>query len=82
MCENGADGPKLIKAMKDGGLKQLREVTNNCPACILAGLIQYRKAFPPDPEDNSWESFDYKAEREKWMDDRRAEEIQNVGFHF
>lgn len=48
---------ELIAAFDRGGLKELSQMAESCPACIIAALSQKREA---DPE-SEWVEFDYKA---------------------
>ena len=63
---------ELLKALEDGSLEQLREVSNNCPACILATIVQYRSKYSV-PDDPVWIDFNYKEEAEAyWVEKRDA----------
>lgn len=53
-----ADSDKLTK---------LREVSGNCPACILAALRQFNAS--QDQLDRVWPEFDFKAEMKSFWDD-------------
>ena len=48
---------ELIAAFDHGGLKELSDLAESCPACIVAALSQKRKACP----ESEWVDFDYKA---------------------
>ena len=94
MCEPNSGGWKpdmsaRVDALDDGGeagMKNLRELTDGCPACILAALRQ-SGLMEPDPEPFSdhgpfrdplaWESFDYQQEREAWLG---AWQIEHQGY--
>lgn len=61
MCDyangKGANVPDMIAAIEAGGMKALREVAGDCPACILAAIRQF--PWPPYPEEPTWaERFD------------------------
>lgn len=76
MCENAGIGgttmPELIAALGDGGdLKEVRRVSDNCPACILAAIIQSGKQNKDDPD--SWIEFRFKEEREAFWKDVNAD---------
>lgn len=65
----------LQDAFVRGGLGRLREVTENCPICILATL----RSFAP-PKGEYWEdfaeetaSFNYKKELQDFWDEVNAE---------
>lgn len=63
----------LIHAIRDDGLTKLREVAQGCPACMLAGIVQYREA--PDGEDE-WiptQDFDYRNEVTKFWEKQNEE---------
>lgn len=49
---------ELIAAFDHGGLKELSDLAESCPACIVAALSQKRKACP----ESEWVEFDYNAE--------------------
>lgn len=53
-------------------MPQLREVTNNCPACILATLRQ-AKTILPDICIPAISSFNFTEECKKWWGDRNEE---------
>lgn len=52
---------ELSAAFKGGGLPLLREKANNCPACIIATLMQNF-----DGDCDNWIEFDYKKEKAEW----------------
>ena len=63
---------ELINALGDGtNLSKLRDLSENCPACILAAIRQSRVFCYDDGglgKDNS-AAFNYKAEKESlWKD--------------
>lgn len=75
---NGSSPPppgEMIAALESGGLKKLREITDNCPACILAGIIQNRIANPEDDH----VSFDYRKERDEMYQRVQSEESGTIG---
>jgi hypothetical protein len=66
--------PELIQALQDGGVPKLREVSDGCPACMLAAIIQEGEGA--DPEDRTWHQFDFKEEAKGFWalvnDERRS----------
>lgn len=65
-CSAMHDSPKpmdeLIAAL-DASLDELRSVSQGCPTCMLAAIVQQKKRDGDDFEDVN---FDYKKEREEW----------------
>ena len=60
--------PALVEAMNRGGLAALRELTHGCPACILTGVVHWRKTLAQDDDrDVSTAEFDYRAEAKAWL---------------
>lgn len=69
----------------DGALKRLREIADDCPACILAGIRQGRgkrnrithdEHGAPSDEDNHID-FDFKKEAEIYLAQKRESEADN-----
>lgn len=53
---------ELLVSFESGGWKAVGEITDNCPACILAAIRQFNKTRP-DREEQMWpEDFDFKKE--------------------
>jgi hypothetical protein len=48
-----------MKVRVDAGMEKIREVTDNCPACIMAALRQAKIAVP------MVDSFDFKEEMKR-----------------
>lgn len=60
----------LILALR-GGIENLREVSENCPGCILSAIIQSGFQEPPSEENPNgvWYDFKYKEEvKQFWID--------------
>ena len=54
----------LLEAYKDGGLDKLRDITENCPACILTTI---RANHNPKEDVLQWDNkFDFKKELEEF----------------
>jgi hypothetical protein len=80
MCKHIGEDPMpmsdLIKSLGIGdaaGMKELRELCCNCPACILATIrqsgIMDTSTREIENEQGSWTSFNYKDEHESfWAD--------------
>ncbi len=78
----------LVAAITRGGLKELRLVAHSCPACILAGIVQF--PWPPYPTPDLdrdgnvlsntdrhpyWDecaAFDFKKERDEFWAEERV----------
>lgn len=81
--------PELLNSLDwnadDGGLPRLREVSSDCPVCILAALRQsgILKDGPHDPESNRLRrrniEFDFKKEFKSMMDEVNAEKRSWAG---
>lgn len=54
----------LVAAFRSGGLPALRIKANECPACMLSGIVQALGNRKPDEDD--WVDFDYKKEMAGW----------------
>lgn len=72
MCESagigGSSMTELIAALGDGdSLDELRRVSDGCPACMLAAIIQSGKQDKNDPE--TWIDFDFAKERGRFWDE-------------
>ena len=52
----------------DPMLKELRELANNCPACILAALRQ--------AETKTWSNFSFKTELDAWWVEENANQAE------
>lgn len=51
----------LVSVFRHSGIDALRRAANDCPACILATLLQNAMTHPE--EEHPWiEQFDYKGE--------------------
>jgi hypothetical protein len=64
--------PELIAALEKDGLPSLRVAAHNCPACIMAALIQQGKSDPAGeklPADVQPFAFNYKSEMEAFRSD-------------
>lgn len=58
---------KVLEEHGDAALPTLRELTGNCPGCIMAALIQHYNACKHlDPEERPWIEFKYKEEVAEW----------------
>jgi|SRR6185437_10022575 len=87
--EEGLQRPiaELTTALYDVGLERVKELAHNCPACILAAIIQLRKRDNASPHDEEyWFEFDFKtAVREMWeqlnleADERERREWLHAG---
>ncbi len=57
------DMPEINASFACGDLVKLREAAMNCPACIMAAIIQFT-----DGKDLNevWVQFDYKKEKADW----------------
>ena len=54
--------PELVAAYKEKGIEKLRELTENCPACILTTL---KVCYSPEKDLEQWEdTFNFKTELE------------------
>lgn len=60
--------PVLIEAIQTS-MAKLREVSEGCPACILAAIIQSRDPYASKEE--NWVDFDYKKELANWHQQTR-----------
>jgi hypothetical protein len=58
--------PELISALDSGGLQALKEAAHNCPACILAAIVQSKVK----DGDDYYVEFDYKEEVKAFWADR------------
>lgn len=73
----------LIAALRAGGLVELRSLAENCPACMLAAIIQDRRerghkrgAMHDEEEYDRYGEFKYREERLAWWkqtNERNAE---------
>lgn len=70
-CEGSHDMPELVKLLKDGGLKELRDKVDGCPGCIMATIVQSRKRGKFSEDDEYYPDFDYKKELKDWRDEQR-----------
>lgn len=62
----------LITAMRIS-LPEARKVANDCPACLLAAIIQGKFNEKPDEESHGrWVEFDFKAEVKQFWEDHKA----------
>ena len=80
LCERLGGNPtpmtELIKVLGIGdnkGMDDLREITENCPACILAAIrqsgIMDSSSLEIEQESRSWAKFNYKDEHKSfWAD--------------
>lgn len=63
MCEHGGTVthpmPELIEALQNDGLKGLKDLTEACPACMLAAIVQERQG--ENGGHGEGYDFDYKA---------------------
>jgi hypothetical protein len=69
---------ELVESYNNGGLQKLREISDNCPACILTVL---RFVHDPTEDRPSWEAdFDFKKElKEFWQNIN--EEKMDIGYY-
>jgi len=63
----------LMQTLADNGLPALQELTNHCPACILAAIVQGRFNERPcghdEDQDPKWIEFDFRAAvKQFWLD--------------
>ena len=59
----------------DQSLSALMDCTEDCPACILAAIIQSGiQGGPDDGDPGHWVSFDFKAAKAAWWKEERAAE--------
>lgn len=71
---------KLKEAYKHGGLKELRELSDNCPVCILATL---KASMTPEEVFERYEKeFDYNKELEEFWQEHNSEENQFNREHY
>jgi len=61
----------IIQALEEKGVDGAREAANHCPACLLAGIVQYNRKAEELGEIQRGEGFtlDYKAELASWRND-------------
>lgn len=79
MCKHGtghihsvADLVAILGRGSDAQMKELREATGDCPACILAAIRQSSAAAYLLPENNDVANFDFKKEAAGfWIDHTR-----------
>ena len=75
-------------SLPDEGLSRLRDLAGNCPACILAALLQcgaYRPGFtlmyPPALREMAIGSlpdgFDFKSAAKEWLEEVKEERREN-----
>ncbi len=78
--------------LPDEGLQRLRDASGNCPACMLAGMLQCGAHKPgytlmtkgaayfcvPNMPDIS---FDFKAECKSWWDDINTTRAEAYGYY-
>lgn len=64
---------------KPDGLSRAREAANNCPACLLAAIVQSRRQLESLGElekgDAHFSDFNYKEELDRWHQDKAAYSI-------
>jgi predicted RNA-binding Zn-ribbon protein involved in translation (DUF1610 family) len=70
--------PELLAVFDDWTkLAPLRALANNCPACILATIVQSRQAAHLSDEEDTWIEFNYKEERLAWYRDMQTDGAGN-----
>lgn len=75
--------PELVTAAAGGGVyAELRKLTENCPACLLAGIVNRHAQFPD--ERDSGHLFNFKAEVERFTNEQREhdERIAEFGTYY
>ena len=84
--------PELIAAVGNGdrdGMTRLRELTDDCPACILATLRQSKElapCFPMNPfglgdeERGTYMEFRFEEEQKEFWREHNANNPRNVGY--
>lgn len=81
LCENTSDVGELKKALygSEGDLTKLREAAGSCPACILSAILQLVPKGKRVQGGDHWFEFDYKKEKEAWLDAERRQFAGAVG---
>ncbi len=77
MCKHAGDVEQspmveLMAALDNGGLELLTDTAEQCPACILAAIVQARirdKAAGVFDEETDYIEFDYKAASTAFLND-------------
>lgn len=73
MCRvsHGGNNSEMAELTAAAGisLARLREVSDSCPACMLAGIVQANL-----PDEHECHQFDFKAERDAFWKDRGHDE--------
>ena len=67
---------ELVAAYSRGGIDELRDAANNCPACMLAAVrkIQGTNPYECDEDGNSpWIGWSYKRENESFWSEVNSE---------
>lgn len=70
-----------VEANGDMCIKPLRELTDNCPACILAAIRQHNKEM--DVEDRIWtdeREFNFKTEMQSHWDQVNEDRANERGY--
>lgn len=64
------DMPKLLAALETG-IEDLRSASQNCPACMMAAILQRWNSGPQ--HENDYIEFDYKAALAAWRECKNDE---------
>lgn len=72
LCEQAKPVEELKKTISGGDLAPLRDAAENCPACMLAAIIQLVPRGQRDSDDR-WYEFDYKKEKDAYISDKNDE---------
>lgn len=74
--------PELRAALAEGGIERLRVAAGNCPACMLASIVQERREMSDVWAETGWpdREFDYKAENKAALDRVNATRAEDGGF--
>ena len=78
MCGSNLPVAQFVAALGDGkDLTKIREVTDNCPACILAAIRQSKIQYPADEDGPGFHvDFDFKIEKAEWWQRVGEEEMR------
>lgn len=81
LCENAQPISELKKHLSCGDptFADLRKATGNCPACILATILQLVPKGQRVHGEDHWFEFDYKKEKDEWLAAERRQFAGSVG---
>jgi hypothetical protein len=74
LCEKAKPVEELKATIQGRDIAALRVAAYDCPACILAAIIQLVPKGQRD-EESTWYEFDYKKEKEAYISDQNDASI-------